>query len=303
MFVAVVALLGPPQAGAHLRSGVLAVDYLADVSPPEARVRAALVARVYESDLALGLTARSGHSVVVFGYLGEPLARLSSAGVVVNRASPTAASAGLLRLQPRGSTLIWHDSRLRGLRPGVSRRKWSVPLLVDGRRVPLTGELWRVHPPSEWLWLAFGLPFTLATALLLLVRRTDWTRRASVAFGLGGGAGMIATGLGFALDSYAGGGRWIELANELALALAGIAVIVRGSGNVRAFAGGALGLLALSVGLTKLPVLLHGAVLSVWPAASARIAVALSIWAGGAATALGLLTFEDVLQKGETRLR
>src|SRR5439155_775417 len=211
--------------------------------------------------------------------------------------------AGLLRLQPRGSTLIWHDSRLRGLRPGVSRRKWSVPLLVDGRRVRLTGELWRVHPPSEWLWLAFGLPFTLATALLLLVRRTDWTRRASVAFGLGGGAGMIATGLGFALDSYAGGGRWIELANELALALAGIAVIVRGSENARAFAGGALGLLALSVGLTKLPVLLHGAVLSVWPAASARIAVALSIWAGGAATALGLLTFEDVLQKGETRLR
>lgn len=54
----------------------------------------------------------------------------------------------------------------------------------------------------------------------------------------------------------------VEGANELVFVLVGLAVIARGSANARAVAGGALGLLGLAVGLSKVPVLLHGVVLS-----------------------------------------
>jgi HAMP domain-containing protein len=57
-----------------------------------------------------------------------------------------------------------------------------------------------------------------------------------------------------------------------------------------------LGLLALAVALTKVPVFLHGVVLSAFPATPARAAVALTIWIGAAATALGLVLFAEVLE-------
>jgi hypothetical protein len=64
------------------------------------------------------------------------------------------------------------------------------------------------------------------------------------------------------------------------------------------------------VGLSKVPVLLHGVVLSVLPSTIARLVVVLTISAGAAATVLGLLVFEERLGrgsdeeplKGETRL-
>ena len=73
-------------------------------------------------------------------------------------------------------------------------------------------------------------------------------------------------------------------------------VIARGSRDARGIAAGALGLLALAVGLTKIPVFLHGVVLSVLPAVAARTDVALTIWIGVAATALGLVRFAEALE-------
>ena len=40
-----------------------------------------VTARVYAGDQALGLTVRTGHTVVVLGYLGEPFVRIDAAGV------------------------------------------------------------------------------------------------------------------------------------------------------------------------------------------------------------------------------
>jgi len=88
----------------------------------------------------------------------------------------------------------------------------------------------------------------------------------------------------------------VEGGNELVFALVGLAVLVRGSDDARAVAGGALGLLGLAVGLGKLPVLLHGIVLSALPGALARLAVVLAIWAGAAATALGLAVFFGLME-------
>jgi hypothetical protein len=76
-------------------------------------------------------------------------------------------------------------------------------------------------------------------------------------------------------------------------------VIVRGKPDTRAIAGGALGLLGLGVGLSKLPVFIHGLVLSVLPSNVARAVVALTIAAGAAATCLGLVVFAVAADRPE----
>ena len=118
------------------------------------------------------------------------------------------------------------------------------------------------------------------------------------AFGLTASTGMLVTAAGFALDSYSSGGKWVAAANEFVFALVGVAFVVRGSPQARAIAGGALGFLGLGVGLSTVPVLLHGVVLSVLPGTLARLIVVVTISAGAAGTALGLLVFEHVLQQG-----
>ena len=134
--VALLALAAPAGAGAHLRSGVVAVDYRASVLSPGS----AITARVYQSDRALGVTASPGHTVLVFGYFGEPFVRLGDSGTAVNAASVTAAGFGLLRGSPPGTgwrprsrsrTFVWHDRRRRGLPPGVDRKRWTIPLRID----------------------------------------------------------------------------------------------------------------------------------------------------------------------------
>src|SRR5262245_42322123 len=92
-----VALLAPSPATAPVRSGRVATDYGARVLPLSGRAGAALRARIYQSDRALRLAVRDGHSVVVLGYLDEPFLRLDSAGWAANAASPTAAAAKLLK--------------------------------------------------------------------------------------------------------------------------------------------------------------------------------------------------------------
>lgn len=304
---ALTALGSPGAAGAHLRSGRIAVDYRADVS----QLPAGVEARVYRSDLALGVTVAPGHEVVVLGYSGEPTIRLDAAGVAANEASPTAAGAGLLKRTPRreggaprwrlissSHTIVWHDARLRGLPSGVTHGRWTVPLLVDGRRARLGGELQRVPTPSPWPWLALGAVVTAAVAILLAFRR-QVVRSATVLLGCAAAAASVATAVGFALASTASEGAWVEGANELVFVLVGVAFVARGSRDTRALAGGALGLLGLAVGLSKLPALLHGVVLSALPAATARASVALAICAGAAAAALGLVVFFDVLEHYE----
>ena len=106
---------------------------------------------------------------------------------------------------------------------------------------------------------------------------------------------MLAADAGFAFDSYASEGKWLEFGNVLVFALVGAALAVRGPLERRAIAGGALGLLALSIGLSKIPVFLHGLVLSALPGGLARTVVALTISAGAAATLVGCAVFFKLL--------
>jgi hypothetical protein len=174
-------------------------------------------------------------------------------------------------------------------------RRWIVPLLVDGSRARLEGELRRVPAPSPRPWLALGAVAAAAIAFLLAFRR-QLARTATVLLGCAPAAASAITAVGFALSSTASEGAWVESANELVFVLVGLAFVDRGSRDTRALAGGALGLVGLAVGLSKLPALLHGIVLSALPAVAARGSVALAICAGAAAAALGMVVFFDVLE-------
>jgi hypothetical protein len=304
---AMTALVAPATAGAHVRSARTAVDYRADVStaPP------GITARVYPADLALGLTVAPGHRAVVLGYVGEPAIRVGDSGVEVNPSSPTAAGTGLVKRQagpaagaPRWELIssrpriVWHDARVRGNPPGVTRRHWTVPLLVDGRQASIGGELVRVPQPSVLPWLVLGALSAVVVAFVL-ARRRSLLRTATTVLGLAAAAATVATAADFAFAPSANEGAWVEGANELVFVLVGLAFVIWGSTDTRALAGGALGLLALAVGLSKLPVLLHGIVLSALPGQLSRTAVAVAICAGGTAVVLGVFVFFDVLEHHE----
>jgi len=304
MVLTAAALLTPPSASAHVRSGVIAVDYRTRVFAMSAPLRRTISARIYDSDRAIRLTVAPGHTAVVLGYLHEPFVRVGAAGVEVNASAPTAGGTGLLtRVPPRsdgwkrlsnGRSVTWHDNRVRALPHGIERARWRIPIVVDGQPAQLEGELWRVHAPIWWPWLVIGLPF-VAVTLLLFFRRRSAVPSAAAAFGLAAGAGLVVSGAGFAFDTYASNGKWVELGNELVLVLVGVVVIARGSPNARGIAGGSLGLLGLATAAITFPVFLHGVVLSIFPPNGARALVALTIWSAAAATTLGLVAFERAL--------
>jgi hypothetical protein len=283
------ALAAPAAADAHIRTGSVAVDYRVRVFS----TRLPLAAHVYLGDRAVRLSVRPGHSVTVLGYGGEPFLRIDGAGATV-LGSPTAAALGLTAGHRSGRSFTWHDARVRGLPPEIDRGRWTIPLLVDGRRARLAGELVRVDAPPLWPWLALGLPFVAGTAVAL--RRRAALERSAIALGVLAGAATLVTAAAFAFASNASEGRWVEAGNEAVFALVGLAVVARGSRDARKIAAGALGLLALATALTKVPVFLHGVVLSALPATPARAAVALTIWIGATATALGLVLFAELLE-------
>ena len=296
LLVVLVALLVPAAAGAHIRSGVVAVDFRARVVPLRVPVRSAVTVRVAESDRSLELTVRRGHRVIVVGARGEPLLRLDAAGVAVNQRSPTAARSGLAKVQApiagaapvwtrrsRDASIVWHDSRLRGLPRGVERGRWSIPLLVDGRRVSLEGAIWRQRAPSLWPWVLLGVPFVVFGCSALGIRRPPWAWVASIAFGLMAAAATVVSAAGFALGPNASGGRVVQAFYGGHAVAVGVAVVAGGAPTRRLAGAARLGSLALFFGLIKGAVFAHGFVLSALPSTEARVAVALALWSGATA--------------------
>jgi len=290
----------PATASAHLRSGTIAVDYVASVSAPD---RLAYVAVIYQSDHGLSITIKPGHTVTLLGYLGEPVFRLNRAGLSVNVASPTAVAVGLAtkaqrivastprwRLQRGRRSAVWHDARDQGLPPGVDQGRWSVPLIVDGRRTLLAGELHRFPPPSLWPWLGILLCF-LATAAALAVSRRDRRRSAAIAFAVATAVASVVIALAFALDAYASPGTWIEGLDEIAILAVGLGVLLRGRRQLHLGAAIGLGLLGLAVGISEGAMFLHPIVLSILPATMIRLVVVAAIGAGLDAAALGCIGY------------
>ena len=295
--VAAVFLAVTPDAGAHLRSGTVAVDYRASVLTPDTP---AYVAGIYQSDHGLNLTAKRGHVVILLGYLGEPVFRLNAMGLWVNAASPTAVVAGLVtraqrvdastprwRLQRGRDSAVWHDARVQGLPSGVDRRAWSVPLIVDGRRARLEGHLSRVPAPSLWPWLGLLAGVLGAGASPVLLRRRELMRPVAIRCAFVAIAASVVIASAFALDTYASPGTWIEGLDEIVFLAVGLGVLLRGPENFRVAAAIGSGLVGVAVGVSKGAVFLHPIVLAVLPGTVIRLTVVAAVGAGLNAAMLG----------------
>jgi hypothetical protein len=284
-----------------LRSGVVAVDYRARLATLTPELSAALAARIYQGDRAIRLEVRDGHSITVLGYLGEPFLRLDPRGLGVNAASPTAASAKLLskaeratrsrvvwREHPGRRSVVWHDARTRGVPTGNLVTSWTIPLLLDGRRASLSGSTEHVRPPSAWAWLvACGLGGALLAALVAARRREAFLSRLAQGAALIAVAAMTVSASGFAVDRYASGFTWFLGADELALALVGLAILARGSDLARDGAAAGLGVLAVFGAGSVGAALFHAVVFSALPAPAARGAIAIGLVAGAVAALAG----------------
>ena len=238
-------------ADAHVHSGVVATSWRATVSPlavPGVR------ASVDASDLALRVTAAPGHRVVVPGPSTHTV---------------------------EGTTATWHDPRIRP-RAGA----FAVPLVVDGRRSTLRGDVRHVAPPAWWPWLLLAAPFMVA--LVVALRRDDatWPLR----FAVVAGVATALAALGFAADRYASAGTLVESANETLIAVACIVVGIRVP-RARFAIAGALGTLALFLGATKAPVLGRGIVFSAFGATPTRALVVIALASGLAAVVLATWHF------------
>jgi len=288
------ALANSASAGAHLRSGTVAVDYTASVS---ASRTPAYSAQIYQSDRALYLGLRAGHTVELLGYLGEPMFRLDAAGLWVNEASPTSVVAGLVpksqrveastphwRLQRGRHSVIWRDARSQGLAPGVQQGSWSVPMIVDGRTTELGGMLRRHPTPALWSWLALLGCFVITVAVLLPRRRQLAAAAISLA-AIAAGASVIVA-VAFALDAYASPGTWIAGFDEIFFIAIGVGALLRGPRRWHLPAAIGLGLLAAAVGISKGQIFFHPLVLAVLPGAVIRLLAIVAIGAGFAAAAL-----------------
>ena len=298
-----VSLAVPAAAGAHLRSGTVAVDYRASVL--HART-SAYAARIFQSDRAIGLTINRGHDVVLVGYLGEPVFRLDAAGLWVNAASPTAVVVRLIsrsrrvvaatphwRLQKGKRSVVWQDARAQGLPAGVRRGAWSVPLIIDGHRSPLRGELQRFPAPALWQWLCVLAVVVASGAAPLLLGRRDLAGVAATGFAVAASAASILLLIAFALDAYASPGTWIEGFDGVAFLGVGIWVLFRGPERWRIAGAVGAGLVALAVGLLEGAVFVHPIVLAILPAVAVRLACVVAIGAGVAAVALGAFVYAD----------
>ncbi len=295
--IALVCVALPATAGAHLRSGTVAVDYRASVRH---RDTPAYETQIFQSDRALGITVNPGHTVVLVGYLGEPVFRLDDMGLWVNQTSPTAgadrlipktlqtrASAPRWRLRPGRHSLVWQDARVQGLPAGVARGAWDVPLIVDGRRSPLEGELHRFPPPLLWPWLALLAGIVSAAGLPMRARRADRVRSEAMGFALICALASTVLAVAFALDPYASPGTWIESGDGIVFIAVGVGVILQGPRHWHAGAAVGLGLLGVAIGLSEGPVFFHPIALALLPGTVVRYADITAIGAGTGAAALG----------------
>jgi hypothetical protein len=148
---------------------------------------------VLDYDSYMQLLDQHGHEVVLFGYDGEPYARIEKNGTVqVNKRSPatylndsrfaevTVPAIADPKAPPEwktvddSGTFIWHDHRMhymsKSLPPVVTDTgektrvfDYEVPMAVDGQKTVLHGTLWWVGSAGT-----SKLPFVIAAIVIVL---------------------------------------------------------------------------------------------------------------------------------------
>jgi hypothetical protein len=294
-----VALGLPARASAHGTALVNATDYEARITSVGG-VAEGLRARVIDGDRKLELSVPRSHTVVVLGDAAEPFLRFSGDGVAVNDRSPTALTNKLARsgsvpsLDPHAAprwrhlssrtTYRWHDHRL-GPLPG--RRyatgavaRWSIPIVVDGRRTAVTGSLWHARGPSAWIWVALiAVSLAAAVALARLLRGRALRALVVASAGVSGSAALLL-GLALALGAQGTSG-WGSFAMSVFAVVVAAFVYARARGSRYALVAPGLAALYMGiVGLSNFGVLVHGYVISSFPSVVVRAAAGGAICAG-----------------------
>jgi hypothetical protein len=308
------ALVVPGVAQAHHTAvPIVALDYANRILPGGAGPDG-VHATLEDAGRKLRLTVEPGRRVVVLGYVGEQFLRFDAGGVAANARSETAQGLRLVpksRVSARESdwtalssthTLAWADARAWAPASALHRRSqvaWTVPLVVDGRRAEVAGELTRAPEPALWPWLLLGALPLAAAAVAARRRRRLWAAACGLAAlaGLGTLAnlgGFAAGGLTVSAD------RWLLLAIEVALSALALGLLTRPRARLVAVA--AIAAFAVLQALSELAVFRHGVVVSALPATAVRLAAALALGAGLGAAALVFLTPQpDARRRSQTR--
>ncbi|MGI8430292.1 MAG: hypothetical protein ACR2OB_13565 [Solirubrobacteraceae bacterium] len=307
----VVAVVGafPGRAAAHGPVAPIASSFLARVS----QVPAGLQARVVDGDLRLWLAVRSGETVVVLGYSGEPYLRFSRSGVQVNVRSaiyylnlvpaqppPPNLTSNATPQWQRASTAheyLWPDGRL-GALAATARApdaaylgRWKIPVRVDGRLTSISGGLSYAPDPSiVWFW-----PIAVVIACVLAARRL---RRRELDTRLARG---LATGTLIALAAGAAGqvlegrptvavGQPVTLGVIIVVLIAGLVRLLRQGPGL--FLVAVIAAAGLMEGVLLITTLTHGYVLAAVPAFVERAAAVICM---GSGVSLLLLLFGGTL--------
>jgi len=262
------------------------------VSAPEAGLRV----RAVEAGARLELVNKTGHTVEILGYSGEPYLEVRTDGTWENTSSPAAYTNQTLtgdtpvpatadptapptwRRVSTSTTVRWHDQRTHWLTPGLPPpaqadptrvhrlRDWTVPLREGVRTFEIRGTLDWVPPPQAWRWW-------LGAALLALTVTAAGLRTSRPIAALALIAGTIAI-------SYASAKSFAI--PVLAVGLLAVAAGIRPRPFLLALAGAGLTVFA---GFTEAGVFTQAVLPVAGPAWCARAAVLVALGAG-----LGLLS-------------
>jgi hypothetical protein len=199
------------------------------------------------------------------------------------------------RLQRGRHSVVWHDARVQGLPPGgLAEGVWRVPLVIDGRRGLMSGELRRFPDPPLWLWLVALACWLAAGALHLIRRRRDGVRTWAIVLALIAAGAATVVAPAFALDAYASPGSWIVGVDVIIFLAVGIGVMRRGPRNLHVPAAIWVGLVSVALGLLDGAVFLHPIVLAILPGTVMRLLVVTAIGAGTSAGILGSTLFSEI---------
>jgi hypothetical protein len=150
--------------------------------------------KVLYGDDQIWLDNKTGKTIVIRGYAGEPYLRFGSSGIYVNGNSPAVylnqdryarskvPKSATPTARPKweklagGELWAWHDHRIHYMSPTppkeiqIAPRKphhvfdWKVPATANGKRFLITGSLDYKPPPQQ-----AGFPVTLAIVLATLI--------------------------------------------------------------------------------------------------------------------------------------
>ena len=251
-----------------------------------------------------------GTTVEVPGYAGEPYLRFREDGVV----EENQASAATYLNQSRTRTdadrdydpdadpewkqvatdgrWAWHDHRIHYMGQGVPEaartgrgQTWTVPLVVDGEEVTVTGDYRLLDAPTPLPWIAVAVVLTLLVALGLgrLLPALPAAGAAVLVAGIGGVvAGMAQRG-----ESPPGAPTSPLVVILPAIAVvAGIIVVIQRGRVLRAVAGLAGAAALGGWALVRVEVLWRAILPTSLPAATDRLLTAVALGAAAGAAAL-----------------